>query len=57
MTALAGSRDDQRDRHESEPAVVCPITRRPCVGDLSGRCEDYGCARKGGLLPYSGETL
>jgi hypothetical protein len=34
----------------------CPITGRPCEGDLSYLCEDYGCARKGGLSPHSDEN-
>jgi hypothetical protein len=35
----------------------CPITSYPCEGDLSYLCEDYGCARKGGLSPRSDENL
>ena len=35
----------------------CPITGYPCEGDLSYLCEDYGCARKGGLSPHSDENL
>jgi hypothetical protein len=35
----------------------CPITGHPCEGDLSYLCEDYGCARKGGLSPRSDENL
>ena len=34
----------------------CPITNHPCEGDLSYLCEDYGCARKGGLSPHSDEN-
>jgi uncharacterized protein YjiS (DUF1127 family) len=34
----------------------CPITGYPCEGDLSYLCEDYGCARKGGLSPPSDEN-
>jgi hypothetical protein len=37
--------------------VVCPITGYPCEGDLSHLCEDYGCARKGGLSPQSDENF
>ena len=36
---------------------LCPITGYPCEGDLSYLCEDYGCARKGGLSPRSDENL
>jgi hypothetical protein len=36
---------------------LCPITGYPCEGDLSYLCEDYGCARKGGLSPRSEENL
>jgi hypothetical protein len=41
----------------SERPVCCPITGHPCEGDLSHLCEDYGCARKGGLSPRSDENL
>lgn len=33
--------------------MICPITSFPCEGDDVPLCEDYGCARKGGLLPVS----
>jgi hypothetical protein len=36
---------------------LCPITRYACEGDLSHLCEEYGCARKGGLSPRSHENL
>jgi hypothetical protein len=39
------------------PLILCPITRHPCEGDLAYLCEDYGCARKGGLSPHSDENL
>jgi hypothetical protein len=35
---------------------LCPITNYQCEGDLSYLCEDYGCARKGGLSPHSDEN-
>jgi pimeloyl-ACP methyl ester carboxylesterase len=35
---------------------LCPITNYPCEGDLSYLCEDYGCARKGGVSPCSEEN-
>jgi hypothetical protein len=44
-------------RNERRPLFLCPITRRPCEGDLSYLCEDYGCARKGGLSLRSEENL
>jgi len=37
--------------------IRCPITGYPCEGDLSYLCEDYGCARKGGLSPHSDENF
>jgi hypothetical protein len=40
-----------------QTTVLCPITGYPCEGDLSYLCEDYGCARKGGLSPRSDENL
>jgi hypothetical protein len=38
-------------------SIRCPITGFPCEGDLSYLCEDYGCARKGGLSPHLDENL
>jgi len=40
----------------NEPQLSCPITGCACEGDLSYLCEDYGCARKGGLSPHSHEN-
>ena len=45
-----------RSRH-SQSGLSCPITGYACEGDLSHLCEDYGCARKGGLSPRSNENL
>ncbi len=42
--------------HANAPLFLCPITGYPCEGDLSYLCEDYGCARKGGLSPRSEEN-
>jgi len=39
------------------PLFLCPITGYPCEGDLSYLCEEYGCARKGGLSPRSDENF
>jgi hypothetical protein len=44
------------DRDDGPPSLICPITARRCEGDLSYLCEDYGCARKGGLSPHSEEN-
>jgi hypothetical protein len=50
--------DRRRRYHDNEaPPLRCPITGYPCEGDLSHLCEDYGCARKGGLSPHSEENL
>ena len=43
--------------NKSEPPFSCPITGYPCEGDLTHLCEEYGCARKGGLSPHSEENL
>jgi hypothetical protein len=43
-------------RDGARSSLNCPITGRPCEGDLSHLCEDYGCARKGGLSPKSEEN-
>ena len=40
------SKQSNKDRN---PMFQCPITDHPCEVDLSHLCEDYGCARKGGL--------
>jgi hypothetical protein len=42
--------------YNNKPLMLCPITGYPCEGDLSYLCEDYGCARKGGLSPRSEEN-
>ena len=61
MTGDAIARTDfgglaqRKDNQELRP--VCPITGRRCEGDLSHLCEDYGCARKGGLSPHSHENF
>jgi hypothetical protein len=36
---------------------LCPVTGYACEGDLSHLCEEYGCARKGGLSPRSDENF
>jgi hypothetical protein len=43
--------------YDNKTLILCPITGYPCEGDLSHLCEDYGCARKGGLSPRSEENL
>jgi hypothetical protein len=43
--------------NDGRQSFRCPITGRPCEGDLSYLCEDYGCARKGGLSPHSDENF
>jgi hypothetical protein len=55
-------RDGQAEDRELNPRdwnqrIICPITRRPCEGDLAYLCPDYGCARKGGLSPRSDENF
>jgi hypothetical protein len=41
---------------EFDDMLVVPL-EYPCGGDLSYLCEDYGCARKGGLSPHSHENF
>jgi hypothetical protein len=52
---------DHQQRPKDNPglksALLCPITGHPCEGDLSYLCEEYGCARKGGLSPRSQENF
>ena len=38
-------------------SIRCPITGYPCEGDLSHLCQEYDCARKGGLSPHSNENF
>jgi hypothetical protein len=35
----------------------CPITGAPCEGELSYLCDDWNCARKGGLSSVSHENF
>jgi hypothetical protein len=51
--------DQQRAKGDLEFkfALLCPTTGYPCEGDLSYLCEEYGCARKGGLSPHSHENF
>jgi hypothetical protein len=44
-------------RQDSNPPTRCPVTGRPCEGDLAYLCDDYGCVRKAGLSPHSAENL
>jgi hypothetical protein len=54
-TAIAVRLAQRNNERGSRP--ICPITGHRCEGDLSHLCEDYGCARKGGLSPRSEENL
>ena len=40
----------------TKSSLICPIVGRRCEGDLAYLCEDYGCARKGGLSSRSEEN-
>ena len=61
MSATNTTNPDTHDRSAtftaSASSIRCPITGYPCEGDLSHLCEDYGCARKGGLSPHSDENF
>ena len=55
-----------REQHDQQRATgdlefkltyLCSVTGYPCEGDLSHLCEEYGCARKGGLSPHSHENF
>lgn len=37
--------------------IRCPVTGEFCRGLLAHLCEDYGCARKGGLTPDPEENF
>ena len=53
----AAAASDGAAIREYAALLVCPITGHPCEGDLSYLCDDYGCARKGGLSPRSEENF
>ena len=36
--------------------IRCSITGAPCEGDRAYLCDEWGCARKGGLSPMSHEN-
>jgi len=61
MSSTNTTNPDIHDRSEtfnaSPSSIRCPITGYPCEGDLSYLCQDYGCARKGGLSPHSNENF
>ena len=61
MSSTNTTNPDIHDRSATFTAsalsIHCPITGYPCEGDLSHLCEDYGCARKGGLSPHSDENF
>jgi hypothetical protein len=61
MSSTKMTNPDVHDRSATFTArassIRCPITGYPCEGDLSHLCEDYGCARKGGLSPHSDENF
>jgi len=37
--------------------IRCSITGAPCEGDRAFLCDEWGCARKGGLSPISHENF
>jgi len=37
--------------------ILCVVTGAPCEGDLAYLCDDWGCARKGGISPVSHENF
>ena len=46
----------QRRDDDGGGRIRCPITGELCRGILAYLCEDYGCARKGGLSPNPSEN-
>jgi hypothetical protein len=57
VSSVGEQHDQQRATGDLDFAVLCLITGYPCEGDLSYLCEEYGCARKGGLSPHSHENF
>jgi hypothetical protein len=56
FTALLGKAVVDKLKEERSQ-MRCPITGAACEGDLSHLCQEYGCARKGGLSPRSNENF
>jgi hypothetical protein len=48
--------DTGQRRDDGGSHIRCPLTGELCRGTLAYLCEDYGCARKGGLSPHPGEN-
>ena len=59
ISVQRNSRTEDRElsRRDWKQLIICPITGHPCEGDLAYLCQDYGCARKGGLSPRSEENF
>jgi len=63
MTAAGGHRHAPRPGGTAPPddddggRMRCPVTGAWCTGILAYLCEDYGCARKGGLSPHPEENV
>lgn len=47
---------DTGRRGDDDGRMRCPVTGAVCSGVLAHLCEDYGCARKGGLSPHPEEN-
>ena len=56
VQARTPARTRSVDHDDGRSSLHVPDYRSRCEGDLSYLCEDYGCARKGGLSPHSEEN-
>lgn len=35
---------------DGDQVFICPVTLQPCMTERDEFCEDYGCARKAGIM-------
>lgn len=47
---VAANYNQQQIDDDMGPPFICPITDQPCLTEQDEFCEDYGCARKAGVI-------
>lgn len=52
---MSGWTPDETGMDDEPDELICPVTEQPCLADMDGwQCEDYGCARRRGLIARPG---